>query len=442
MADTATRRAAKLDNRAIALASLPFMGMISFWQVYDGIVPKMLTGTFGLSNSLTGAIMAIDNAFGLFLLPLFGILSDRCASKLGRRTPFILLGSGIATLSVPLIAIANNAGSLPLLICAILITLLAICMYRTMTVAIVADITPRPLRTKADSVQKIVGYAGTGVMLVAISVMVPNVEHPDYLPLFLLQAAFVLVSAVVYGLLVKEPALVQKMHQKSLEMGIREDEVEKDDSPEAGGKERVADRSMRLSIAMLLAATFFYYMSYNAMTTNISRYADIFYGMAGGSYAIINIVTIVGALASYVPLANLSLKVGRKKVALASSVVMVSCPLVLWLVPGFSPVLYLVFLLMGVSLGGVDMCVYTMILECCSSNSVGRYSGYYYTVSMAAQVITPILSGVVMDVNPAMLFAYITGMGVLMGLSVAGAKHGDAILIDEVVRREKAAEAE
>ncbi len=442
MADTATRRAAKLDNRTIALASLPFMGMISFWQVYDGIVPKMLTGTFGLSNSLTGAIMAIDNVFGLFLLPLFGILSDRCASKLGRRTPFILLGSGIATLSVPLIAIANNAGSLPLLICAILITLLAICMYRTMTVAIVADITPRPLRTKADSVQKIVGYAGTGVMLVAISVMVPNVEHPDYLPLFLLQAAFVLVSAVVYGLLVKEPTLVQKMHQKSLEMGIREDEVEKDDSPEAGGKERVADRSMRLSIAMLLAATFFYYMSYNAMTTNISRYADIFYGMAGGSYAIINIVTIVGALASYVPLANLSLKVGRKKVALASSVVMVSCPLVLWLVPGFSPVLYLVFLLMGVSLGGVDMCVYTMILECCSSNSVGRYSGYYYTVSMAAQVITPILSGVVMDVNPAVLFAYITGMGVLMGLSVAGAKHGDAILIDEVVRREEAAEAE
>lgn len=103
-----------------------------------------------------------------------------------------------------------------------------------------ADITPHPLRTKADSVQKIVGYAGTGVMLVAISVMVPNVERPDYLPLFLLQAAFVLMSAVVYGLLVKEPALVQKMHQKSLEMGIREDEVEKDDSPEAGGKERVA----------------------------------------------------------------------------------------------------------------------------------------------------------------------------------------------------------
>ena len=117
--------------------------------------------------------------------------------------------------------------------------------------------------------------------------------------------------------------------------------------------------------------------------------------------------------------------------------IMVACPIVLWLAPGFSPALYLVFLLMGVALGGVDLCVYTMILECCSSDSVGRYSGYYYTVSMAAQVVTPILSGVVMDVAPAMLFAYIAAMGDFMLASVTAAKHGDAILIDEVARREQ-----
>lgn len=244
MAQLNLKRAAKLDIRAVALASLPFMGMISFWQVYDGIVPKMLTNTFGLSNSLTGAIMAVDNVFGLFLLPVFGVLSDRCASKLGRRTPFILGGSAVAALAVPLIAIANNMGSLPLLICSIILTLLAICAYRTMTVAVVADITPRPLRTKANSIQKVVGYAGTGLMLVAISVMVPKVERPDYLPLFILQGVFILAAAVVYGLFVREPGLVQKMREKSLEMGIDEDEIDKDDSPEAGGKEKVTDRSL------------------------------------------------------------------------------------------------------------------------------------------------------------------------------------------------------
>ena len=273
-------------------------------------------------------------------------------------------------------------------------------------------------------------------MLVAISVMVPNVERPDYLPLFALQAVFILVAAVAYAAFVREPALVAKMREKSLAMGIDEEQIDKDDSPEAGGKERVTDTGMRRSIVCLLAATFFYYMSYNAMTTNISRYADLFFGMAGGSYAVINIVTIVGALASYVPLANLSLKVGRKKVAVGTAAIMAACPVLIWLAPGFTPALYLVFLLMGVALGGVDLCVYTMILECCSSKSVGRYSGYYYTVSMAAQVVTPILSGMVMDVAPTMLFAYIAAMGVLMLASVSAAKHGDAILIDEVARRE------
>ena len=136
------------------------------------------------------------------------------------------------------------------------------------------------------------------------------------------------------------------------------------------------------------------------------------------------------------PLANLSLKVGRKKVAVGTAAIMAACPVLIWLAPGFTPALYLVFLLMGVALGGVDLCVYTMILECCSSKSVGRYSGYYYTVSMAAQVVTPILSGMVMDVAPTMLFAYIAAMGALMVASVAAAKHGDAILIDEVARRE------
>lgn len=75
------------DWKRCAIASLPFMGMISFWQVFDGLVPKMLTQTFGLSNWLTGVVMALDNVFGLFLLPWFGILSDRCRSRLGRRTP-------------------------------------------------------------------------------------------------------------------------------------------------------------------------------------------------------------------------------------------------------------------------------------------------------------------------------------------------------------------
>jgi MFS family permease len=411
------------------------MGMISFWQVFDGLVPKMLTQTFGLSNWVTGIVMALDNIFGLFLLPWFGILSDRCHSRLGRRTPFILLGSALAAISVPLIAVANNQANLAFLIAMILVTLVAICSYRTATIAIVADITPRPLRTKGDSVDKIVGYAGTGAMLVAISLLVPSVDHPDYVPVFALQGVLIAVAAIAFKLLLNEPRAVEKMHEESRQMGIEEDEID-DAEDDSVSNERVRDPDLARSIGLLLGAVFFYYMSYNAMTTNISRYASDFFSMGGGSYAMINIVTIAGGLASYVPMANLSLKVGRKRVAFGAGVVMAACPVVLWLYPSFSPVYYVLFLLMGASLGTVDLCVYPMILENCSARSVGRYSGYYYTVSMAAQVVTPILSGIIMDVAEGQLFLYIAVMGALMCVFIALTRHGDSILADEILRRE------
>ncbi len=422
--------------REIALAALPFMGMISFWQVFDGLVPEILVNTFGLSNTVTGVVMALDNIFGLFLLPWFGIMSDRCRSAMGRRTPYILGGSAVAAVSVPMIAVADRLHNLPLLIAMILVTLVAICAYRTCTVAVVADITPRPFRTKADSVEKLVGYAGTGVMLVAIALLVPDVPHPNYLPIFALQGIVVALSAIVYKGFVNEPEAVALMHEESAAMGIPEDEMGAElDDERRGGTERITDADVRRSMVYLLLTVFFYYMSYNGMTTNISRYAGDFFAMGGGSYAIINIVTIVGALVSYVPIANLSLKYGRKRMALITGIIMALCPIVIWLAPGFSPVLYVVFLLMGVGLGAVDLCVYPMILEMCSSNSVGRYSGYYYTVSMAAQVVTPILSGFIMDVAEKQLFLYITVLGVAMVATLWQTHHGDTITVDEVERR-------
>ncbi len=435
----AAQRSGKVpfDWRRCAVAALPFMGMISFWQVFDGLVPKMLTGTFGLSNAETGVVMALDNIFGLFLLPWFGIQSDHCTSRLGRRTPFILWGSAVAAVAVPLIAVANNLGSFWLLIAMILLTLVAICAYRTCTVAIIADVTPRPLRTRGDSVNKIVGYAGTGVMLVAIGLLVPAVEHPDYLPIFLLQGVVIAVSAVVYRLALDEPRAVRQMHEESLAMGIDESEIDVSDDPQDGGTERIKDPDVRRSVAYLLGGVFFYYMAYNAMTTNISRYAGDFFAMQGGQYAIINIATIAGGLLSYVPMARLSMRVGRKRVALGSGIVMTLGCLVMWAFPSFSPAYYAIFLLMGAGLGAYDLCVYPMILEGCSEKTVGRYSGYYYTVSMAAQVVTPIASGALMDVAEGQLFLYVAAMSAAMVAVTALAKHGDSLTTAQILERER-----
>lgn len=307
------KAAARIDYKNVVLGSLPYLGMISFFQVYDGIVPLMLTGTFGLSNALTGTIVAIGSLLGLLMMPIVGALSDKCRSPLGRRTPFILFGSIVAAVAVPLIAVANAMQDLTLFVGSILLTLFSVCLYRALTVAFISDITPRPLRTKADSIRNIVGYSGTGLMLAAVVVMLYLNDSSDYLPLFMLQGAVIGVCGIVFVLFVREPRLVDKMHADSLKMGIAEEDVYLDDSPEAGGKNRIADKAVLISLFLLLFASFFYDMGFSAITANISRYAASVYEFEDGVYAIINIVTILGAVLSYVPLANLSLHVGRKK---------------------------------------------------------------------------------------------------------------------------------
>lgn len=98
------------DWKRTLLVTLPFAGALAFWQAYDGIIPLILRDTFHLGDTLAGRIMALDNVCALFLLPLFGSLSDRCHSRLGRRTPFIIIGSLMAALLIPFLAAAYRAG--------------------------------------------------------------------------------------------------------------------------------------------------------------------------------------------------------------------------------------------------------------------------------------------------------------------------------------------
>ena len=88
----------KLDHKRTVLVGLAFLSICAFWQMYDNIIPLILTNTFHLDETISGAIMAADNILALFLLPFFGSLSDRSHSKIGKRMPFILFGTGCAVI--------------------------------------------------------------------------------------------------------------------------------------------------------------------------------------------------------------------------------------------------------------------------------------------------------------------------------------------------------
>ena len=99
----------KLNTTRTFMVGLAFLSICAFWQMYDNIVPLILTNTFHLNETFSGAIMAADNILALFLLPFFGSLSDRTGTKIGRRMPFILFGTGCAIILMNILPLLDNS---------------------------------------------------------------------------------------------------------------------------------------------------------------------------------------------------------------------------------------------------------------------------------------------------------------------------------------------
>lgn len=171
----------KLDHRRTILVGLAFLSICAFWQMYDSVIPKILTETFHLNETLSGAIMALDNILALFLLPLFGALSDRTSTKIGRRMPFILLGTACAAVLMNLLPVLDNryaaapsTGKLVGFAAVLGLLLVAMGTYRSPAVALMPDVTPNPLRSRANAIINLMGAIGGIIYLAVAAVMYPE----------------------------------------------------------------------------------------------------------------------------------------------------------------------------------------------------------------------------------------------------------------------------
>ena len=187
----------KLDYKRTVLVGLAFLSICAFWQMYDNVMTLILTGTFQLNESLAGAIMAADNVLALFLLPLFGAISDRTNTGLGRRMPFILGGTGAAVILMNLLPMLDNGYAaspsvfeLASFVIVLGLLLVAMGTYRSPAVALMPDVTPKPLRSKGNAIINLMGAVGGVLYLAVAAVLYPTaetqgVEHVNYQPLFL-----------------------------------------------------------------------------------------------------------------------------------------------------------------------------------------------------------------------------------------------------------------
>ena len=409
----------KLNYKRTFFIGLAFLSISAFWQMYDNVIPLILKNSFGLGETVTGAIMAADNVLALFLLPIFGSLSDKVKSPIGKRMPFIVFGTALAFVFLMILPFADNARNMVLFVAGLFILLIAMGTYRSPAVALMPDLTPKPLRSKANAIINLMGAVGGVYTLVMIKVMVGGGETPNYYPLFLSVGLFMVISVAILFVTIKENKLRKEVNTD--EEAVEETEAK---APVNSGK---LPKDVKRSLVFILLSVAFWFIAYNAVTTAFSRYATHVWGLEGGGYADCLLIATVAAIISYIPIGILASKIGRKKMILIGIVLLGGCFLAAGLYSTYHWSMVIFFGIIGFAWASIGVNSYPMVVEMSSAGDVGKYTGLYYTFSMSAQVITPILSGFLLEnVSYRTLFPYSVTFCVLAFITMSQVKHGDS----------------
>lgn len=410
----------KLNYKRTILIGMAFLTISAFWQLYDNIVPLILKNTFKMGDTNIGVIMAADNVFALFLLPIFGTLSDKVHTRIGKRMPFILLGTAAAFIFLMILCLADRMQNLILFVGVLFLLLVSMGTYRSPAVALMPDLTPKPLRSKGNAIINLMGAVGGVYTLGMTKVLVAKTaegELPNYLPLFLAVGLLMLLGVAL---------LFFTIHENKLRQEIGNEEViEVSDHTEMHSEKLPKD--VKKSLIFLLLSTAFWFIAYNAVTTAFSRYAEVVWGLKKGGFADCLLIAMIAAIISYIPIGIIASKIGRKKTILLGVALLGIGFLSAAFYQSYNNSMIFFFVLIGFAWAAIGVNSYPMVVEMSKAGDVGKYTGLYYTFSMTAQVVTPILSGALLEhVDYRTLFPYAVVFCVLAFITMTQVKHGDA----------------
>lgn len=414
----------KLNYKRTILIGFAFMSILAFWQFYDQVIPYILESKFNLGTFKANALMSVDNVLAVFMLPLFGMLSDKTHTRLGKRTPYILYGTMCSVMLMLVLAYFEKINNFTGFIIALMALLVVMSIYRSPAVAYMPDVTEKPLRSKGNAIINLVGYIGGIFATVVMMFMLKSETAPDgtkiytssFTPVFVVIATFMLVSVLIMVLTVKENKVLAETNIKD----------EKETNTNKGKK---LSKSVAVSLILILLSVFLWYTAYNAVTTSFSRYCMNIWNVDLGKSSGYLTVATVAAIAAFVPLGFLSSKLGRKKAVLLGIILMTVCYTIAIFVRQETPLMYLIFAVVGIGWASINVNSFPMVVEMCTGSDVGKYTGYYYTFSMAAQIVTPILSGFLIDklqLGYNILFPYAVVFSVASFITMSFVRHGDS----------------
>ena len=447
----------KLNYKRTILVGFAFFLISAFWQAYDAIVPLILTNHFGLPQTASGAIMSIDNVLAVFMLPLFGAISDKVNTRYGKRTPFVLFGSIAAVVSFIALTLVDNyqiakitaegipgveaalgtdeaiklaleytvANPLPLVgfIATLLVVLVAMATFRSPAVALMPDVTLKPLRSKGNAIINLMGTAGGIIVLVLGMVFATSKNHyMKYTGYVAAVTSVMLLGLVIFLLSVKEKKWAEEMKAESERLGF--------DKPENAStlpETRKLSRPELKSLLLILASVALWYIGYNSITSKYSVYAT---NILGFDYNFTLIVAQIAAIIAYIPVGIIASKIGRRRTILAGVLMLAAAFFVANFITHDSPpvLMYPIFALAGIGWATINVNSFPMVVELAKGGEVGKYTGYYYTASMAAQIVAPILSGALYDLFTMriMFFSFGTLFVALSFVTMFFVRHGDS----------------
>lgn len=410
----------KLNNKRTLLIGFSFFTILMLWQVYNYYCPlflkELFLENFGKENNyLVGIIMAMDNILALFMLPLFGTLSDKTKTKLGKRMPYIIVGTILSLLAFPFIALLFIKNSLVGVIIMMALILISMNVYRAPSVALMPDVTPKPLRAKANAIINLVGYIGAIIGSVLTMIFTKKIEGGDRLVVgnyliwpFIITSVFMLVALIVLVLKIRENKIVAEM-QEEMELGEKLSETNEeilDDKP-LGKKDK-------FNLWVLIFSVFLWYFAFNAVETFGSTYAlEV---LNTKNWGIATSILAISSLITFMPSTILTKKVGRKNSIVIGLILMVLSLGIATFIKSFGVVLILLMIIAGIGWAIINVNSYPMFVELSSSKNVGKFTGYYYAASQIAQSITPIAIGFVFDwIGIEAFFPYAT---IFMGIAL------------------------
>jgi len=452
----------KLNYKRTILVGFAFFLISAFWQAYDAIVPLILTNHFGLPQTASGAIMSIDNVLAVFMLPIFGALSDRINTKWGRRTPFVVVGSVVAIVVFVLLTLVDNyqlskviaagidsveqgamtddayaelirkltvditiSNPWPLIgfIATLLVVLIAMATFRSPAVALMPDVTVKPLRSKGNAIINLMGAAGGILVLVLGMIFGTSKDHyMKYTGYVIAVCCIMAAGLVIFILSVKEKKWAAEMEADTVKFGLTETAPVEDI-----GERRALSKPELKSLILILASVALWYIGYNSITSKYSVYAS---NVLGFDYNMTLIIAQAAAIVSYIPVGIVASKFGRRKTILAGVIMLASAFFAgNFITPDIhEAIMYPVFILAGMGWATINVNSFPMVVELAKGGDVGKYTGYYYTASMAAQIVAPILSGLLYDIFTMriMFFAFGTVFVAASFVTMFFVKHGDA----------------